>query len=296
MPRNSSGTYTLPEAAFVPGTVISSTAVNSDFSDVGDALTDSLSRNGEGAMLAELQMDPDGFVYSNDPNTGMHRTAADEQAIKCGGTDIVTIGMSGIDVAGAITQNGFNALLVGEIRAYAGATAPSGWLLSYGQAISRTTYAALFAIIGTTYGSGDGSTTFNVPDLRGRAIAGKDDMGGSAASRLTSTTMSPDGNTLGATGGAQTVTVAQANLPNVNFNVTIPSGQGSHKHRIGFALNATAPGSAEVPQNYPSTGAYDTETVTLPAMSGTAASGGSGTALSNVQPTIITNYIIFAGV
>ena len=57
---------------------------------------------------------------------------------------------------------------VGMIVSFAGSTAPTGWLLCQGQAVSRTTYAKLFAVIGTTYGSGDGSTTFNVPDMRGR--------------------------------------------------------------------------------------------------------------------------------
>lgn len=73
----------------------------------------------------------------------------------------------------------------GAMMAYAGATAPAGWLLCYGQAVSRTTYSALFAVIGTAYGAGDGSSTFSLPDLRGRVPAGRDNMGGSAASRLT---------------------------------------------------------------------------------------------------------------
>lgn len=55
---------------------------------------------------------------------------------------------------------------LGTINAYGGATAPDGWLLCQGQAISRTDYSDLFAVIGTSFGSGDGSTTFNVPDLR----------------------------------------------------------------------------------------------------------------------------------
>lgn len=61
---------------------------------------------------------------------------------------------------------------IGCIHAYGGATAPNGWLLCHGQAISRTEYAELFAVIGTAYGSGDGSTTFNVPDLRESTIKG----------------------------------------------------------------------------------------------------------------------------
>jgi microcystin-dependent protein len=68
----------------------------------------------------------------------------------------------------------------GSVIPYAGASAPgatisgvAGWLLSDGSAVSRTTYATLFAVVGTTYGAGDGSTTFNLPDLRGRVLVGK---------------------------------------------------------------------------------------------------------------------------
>lgn len=61
---------------------------------------------------------------------------------------------------------------VGTITMYAGASAPENWALAQGQAVSRTTYSALFALIGTTYGTGDGSTTFNLPDLRERFVAG----------------------------------------------------------------------------------------------------------------------------
>ena len=63
---------------------------------------------------------------------------------------------------------------VGCVIPFAGAAAPTGWLLCQGQAISRTTYAQLFSVIGTTYGSGDGSTTFNLPDMRGRVAVGSD--------------------------------------------------------------------------------------------------------------------------
>src|SRR5215204_4407081 len=66
----------------------------------------------------------------------------------------------------------------GEVVPFAGSMAPAGTLFCYGQTVSRTTYAGLFAAIGTTYGAGDGSTTFSLPDLRGRVAVGKSDMGG----------------------------------------------------------------------------------------------------------------------
>ena len=83
-----------------------------------------------------------------------------------------------VDVTGQkLCQSGF-------LQPYAGSSAPSGWLLCYGQAVSRSTYWTLFAVIGTTFGAGDGSTTFNLPDCRGRTLAGLDNIGGSDASRL----------------------------------------------------------------------------------------------------------------
>ena len=66
---------------------------------------------------------------------------------------------------------------VGILLPFGGTAAPALWLLSFGQDVSRTTYALLFTAISTTYGVGDGSTTFGLPDLRGRVVAGQDDMG-----------------------------------------------------------------------------------------------------------------------
>lgn len=94
-------------------------------------------------------------------------------------------------------------LPIGIIMPFTGSTTPSGWALCYGQAISRTQYAGLFAVIGTQYGAGNGSTTFNVPDLRGRVVAGRDNMGGSAANRLSEPFFGVSPNTLGNSGGAE---------------------------------------------------------------------------------------------
>jgi hypothetical protein len=88
----------------------------------------------------------------------------------------------------------------GMIVPDAGSTAPAGYLQCFGQAIPRANYPGLFAVVGTTYGAGDGSTTFNVPDLRGIVVAGRDNMGGTSANRLSSQLSST---TLGASGGAQ---------------------------------------------------------------------------------------------
>lgn len=75
-----------------------------------------------------------------------------------------------------LTASALNAACppVGSVIPYAGASAPAGWLLCQGQSVSRTTYSELFAAIGTTYGSGDGSATFNLPNLKGRIPVGYD--------------------------------------------------------------------------------------------------------------------------
>lgn len=82
-----------------------------------------------------------------------------------------------------ITKNK-GAAEVGTIAHFAGSTAPAGWLKANGAAISRTSYAALFLAIGTTYGVGDGSTTFNIPDMRGQFLRGFDDARGSDPGRV----------------------------------------------------------------------------------------------------------------
>jgi microcystin-dependent protein len=163
---------------------------------------------------------------------------------------------------------------VGAVMDYAGSSAPSGWLLCYGQAVSRTTYADLFAAIGTTYGVGDGSTTFNVPDLRGRVTAGKDDMGGTGANRLTSGSAAAlDGTTLGAAGGDEEHQLTESELAAHNH------GPGDHTYFV--EMNVT--GSSAVNAGSGSVTSYSSTT--------TGDTGGDS-AHNNVQPTLILNKII----
>lgn len=99
---------------------------------------------------------------------------------------------------------------------YAAASIPSNYLLPYGQAISRAAYPALHALAaaaGYPNGVGDGSTTFNLPDYRGRSGVGKDDMGGTAAGRVTSPETGVAGATLGAAGGTQSLALTSGQIP-----------------------------------------------------------------------------------
>jgi len=105
----------------------------------------------------------------------------------------------------------------GVLMPFAGVAPPAGWLVADGSAVSRADYPQLFAAIGITYGAGNGSTTFNLPDMRGRAP-----IGAGVGPGLTA-------RSLGQTPGAETVTLARANLPNVGIGGTTSSA-GNHSH------------------------------------------------------------------
>ena len=149
--------------------------------------------------------------------------------------------------------------IVGSILMYGGSTAPDGYLLCDGSAVSRATYSDLFDVIGTTYGSGDGSTTFNVPNLKGKIGVGYD-----------STQIEFD--TLGETGGEKTHTLITDEIPshshdglkNIQFVYT-----GSGTNGAGVALNA---------------GTNDSRITTYDA--------GGGQPHNNLQPYVVVNYII----
>lgn len=146
---------------------------------------------------------------------------------------------------------------IGAIQAFGGETAPEGWLICDGSAVSRETYLDLFKVIGTTYGSGDGSTTFNLPDLRGNVAIGSNET-----------------YTLGASGGEKTHTLTVDEMPNHNHSIT------------NFLVNANGAGSPAKAQGGSTLGfAFQRETTT---------SVGGGQAHSIMQPYIVTNYIIKA--
>jgi microcystin-dependent protein len=212
------------------------------------------------------------------------------------GTNIIEVGVQSA------------AFTVGDYKESASPAPQTGWQICYGQAISRTTYAALFAAIGTTYGTGDGSTTFNVPDCRGRIKAGADNMGGTAAGVLT-------GYTIGTTGGVQSSAIGVVNLPAHNHGVTDPG----HTHGVTDPGHAHGPGAGVYFVNYSATVTASTiqdgggasfywtpTTATATAVTGitvnsattgiTTQNTGSGTLFSLVQPTIAAYVFIYAGV
>jgi hypothetical protein len=191
---------------------------------------------------------------------------------------------------------------IGTQVPYAGATAPSGWLLCYGQAVSRTTYALLFAVIGIAYGAGDGSTTFNLPDKRGRASIGADNMGGSAANRVTQAVSGILATTVGSAGGDQYGQPDTLTASSAANSVVFDNGHqhpqyytGSfpgHGVQEGGVSNAVGPGteSPDLVTASAYTGISVTTTVTT-----TVATSLQGTS-QNMPPVQVDNYIIFSGV
>ena len=255
----------------------------------------------------------DGFTIRVVFDNALNLTHSAGSLILPGGTSILTVaGDSAVfvnDTAAiwrciSYTSAASSGVPSGFVGPYAGSSAPSGWLLCFGQAISRTAYAGLFTTISTTYGSGDGSTTFNLPDLRGRVIAGKDDMGGTSANRLTNQPGGLNGDVLGATGGAETVALTTAQLASHTHGVTDPNHthgitDPNHSHGLSDGNNVMSSVGGVA---FGSTGGNMGITTIASAATGisvnSASTGistnaaGSGDAHNNVQPTFILNYII----
>lgn len=195
------------------------------------------------------------------------------------GTKTATIN-DGIDLTGGVPTNGvigfdgnaedipngyevapFIEAPIGSISLFAGSTAPSGYLICDGSAVSRTTYSGLFDVINTTYGTGDGSTTFNLPNLKGKVPVGLDSNDTSFDS-------------LGETGGEKNHTLITDEIP-------------AHYHNAGEGK--------EFIKNTGETFGYGTGASTSIAVSTKDAltgSTGGGQAHNNLQPYIVMNYII----
>ena len=123
----------------------------------------------------------------------------------------------------------------GIVLPFAGAAAPSGWLLCQGQTVSRVTYAALFAAIGTTFGAGDGSTTFGVPDMRGEFPRGLDAGRGVDSGRTLGSAQKGTMVPLDSSGINQTY-IMQAN----SAMITSPGDIPLSRDRLGLDYDGTA--------------------------------------------------------
>lgn len=203
-------------------------------------------------------------------------------------------GISGSEVQTILEALAASVVPAGSLTPYAGSSAPTGWLFCYGQNVNRTTYANLFTAIGTTYGVGDGSTTFTLPDLRGRTLFGKDDMGGSAASRLSALYFGGTPTSLGAVGGEESHVITSSQLP--AHTHTASATDSGHTHSVKYNTSSSY-GTGAV-SGVTSVSSAGNQTGTAAALSGTANisvtvdSAGSSSAMGLIPPAIILNYII----
>lgn len=280
MPRAPDGRYTLPFGSIVEaGELVVPSQHNPPLNDLAQAMTDSLSRDGRGEMRANLGMGGNRLVNcSPGVNPNDAATIAQIQAI------------TGVPIGGMMD--------------WPTAQAPTGWLICAGQDLSRLDYAALFALIGVTYGSAN-SSTFRLPDLRGRVSVGLDVNSGGFASRMTLV----DSKVIGAAGGVQSVALTEAQIAAHDHPGTIDPA-GEHFHLVSNTGNSSGSLSASNTMNRRlDTGgsfSYDLSGSSAAASVGkssTAANhthplsignAGGGEAHPNVQPTIIINKIIKA--
>lgn len=163
--------------------------------------------------------------------------------------------MASIPVGSDLTVRGSTGGVIpaGSVVDWAGTSAPGGWLACDGSAVSRSTYAALFSAIGTTWGVGDGSTTFNLPDLRGRAT-----IGSGTGSGLTARTVGTQNI------GAETHTLVIGEIP-------------AHTHAITFAATSGLASGANF---------------NLSTSGGATGSAGGGGSHNNMQPSAVVMKII----
>jgi len=252
MSRNGSGTYTLPAGnPVVTNTTISSTWANTTLTDIASALTGSVASDGQTSMAGNLNMASNKIVSVTDPTNPQDATTK-----------------AYVDAADAVLTAAIAAipsLPTGTINMWPTASAPTGYLLCAGSAVSRTTYAALFAIVGTTFGVGDGSTTFNLPNYTNRM---------------------PYGTTVGATGGS-----ADAVVVSHTHTATVTDPTHSHTILKYTGINAASGGTGYVGDAGTSAGSKSTSAEATGISVANSTTGVSGTN-ANLPPYLGINFII----
>lgn len=268
MPRDAFGNYSLPPIyQAVTGQTIIAEQHNAPFEDVASAVTGSLARNGSGGMTAALNMQNNRVV---------------NVAAATAPTDVVNRSQLTASVP------------IGVIFDYAGATAPTGWLLCAGQLLNRADYPDLFAVVGIQYNlGGEPSTLFRLPDYRGRVSAGLDNMGGTDASRMVSQRPASINRGWGSGTDTHALTEAQ-NGPHAHSGVT--ALDGDHHHTLPSLLSGSGGPFTTPPigSGIARSSSQITGNAGAHQHSFTTSVSGIGAAHNNVQPTIYMVKIIKA--
>jgi microcystin-dependent protein len=306
---SSNGVYTLPPGYLAAtGTPILVSEHNPIFEDVAAALTARLSRDGSAPMTGPINLSAGSvtspsLIFQGNVGNGIYPTA-----------NGIGVSIGGVQTVEFLPGGLVGSRVVGELVPFTGTAAPSSlWLLPFGQTVSRITYDELWAFAqieiangNLGYNNGDGSTTFGIPDVRGRVPAGWDSMGGTAASRLTTAGSGVNGAILGTVAGLENETLTRAQIPtgitsaNASQSITV--------HPDGSTSNFV-----------PYIGSLSWQTLTTPNTGGNSIAGSNGGSIAstssltgvnsitvtstntggaahpNVQPTFICNYILFAG-
>lgn len=266
MSRNGSGTYNLPAGnPVVSGSTITSAWANTTLTDIASALTGSLASDGQTPASGDLNMGNNQIKSMADP------TLAQDATTK-------TYVDTAITVAVAAAVANVSSVVTGSIQMWPTVTAPSGYLLCAGSAVSRSTYSALFAVIGTTFGVGDGSTTFNLPNYSDRMPIGS----GTAA--------------LAATGGSKDAVVVShthtASVDTASLTGTI-FANGNRSAFAGATGIVTASGSTGSAANQTNIVVPDTVTINAShSHTVTNASAGVSGTNANLPPYLSINFII----
>ena len=197
----------------------------------------------------------------------------------------------------------------GIVMPFAGSTAPQGYLLCDGSAVSRDTYSSLFTAIGTVYGAGDGSSTFNVPNLSGRVVLGVSQShamgttGGEETHTLTESELSEHSHVVPSHGHSNNISaktpVFSHTVTQPAFNYNRPNSFSTGGSGGGNVINGTTTATASVSTN----AAVAAHAASDCTMSGTvtdcsaltSGSTGSNTSHSNMQPFLTMSYIISTG-
>jgi microcystin-dependent protein len=284
--------------------LIKSSDDNTLFNDFALGFTQSLATTGVSTMTgavvgaAGLVSSPS-YTFNGATKTGFYLAGANQIGWASNGVQGATFNADTSATFFGTLAAAKGTIPIGALMDFAGAAAPPGWLLCFGQLVSTTTYALLFSAIGTTFGSGSG--TFGIPDLRGNASVGVDNMGGSSGGRFPGLNL---GVQSGVNAPSNTV-ISQANLPGVTLSVsgstsgyipTVPSLGGGQ---------AIAPQAGLVTVAFSQTGGnatYNSNQFGLVAgfsslsVSGSTSALGSGSVFSVAQPTLGLNKIIYCGV
>jgi microcystin-dependent protein len=212
------------------------------------------------------------------------RVKADETGLEYADNEAWHAGLSGADLHDPKSHSHDALTPTGAILPFGGSSAPAGYLLCNGAAVSRSTYAALYAVIGMAFGAGNGSTTFNVPDLRGRFPYGAE----------TSTD-----HDLGETGGEAAHTLTETEMPSHTHSIDPPSTStgttGAHGHSYRRATGTGSSDALEVNKSYNSgsnaiSGGAHAHSINIPAFD--SGSAGSGAAHENRPPFVGLTFII----